>query len=53
MDESEKTKDRIISVLTSSESITRNIFNYKFINKILGDKNAFFFNGIRENTNQV
>ena len=40
MDESEK-KDRIISVLTSSESITRNIFNYKFINKILGDKCIF------------
>ena len=40
-----KIKDRIFSVLTSSESITRDIFNYKFINKILGDKNAFIFKG--------
>lgn len=40
-----KIKDRIFSALSSTDSVTRDIFNYKFINKILSNKNAFVFKG--------
>jgi asparagine synthase (glutamine-hydrolysing) len=39
-----KIKDRIYSVLTSSQSITRDIFDPKYIKKILVDKKTFEFN---------
>ena len=40
-----KIKDRIYSVLTSNQSITRDIFDHNYINKILSDKNTFEFDG--------
>ena len=40
-----KIKDRIYSVLTSTQSITRDIFDHNYIKKILSDKNIFEFGG--------
>ena len=40
-----KIKDRIFSVLTSRQSINRNIFNHKYINEILNDKKTFEYDG--------
>jgi hypothetical protein len=40
-----KIKDRIYSVLTSTQSITRDIFDHEYIKKILVDKKTFEFSG--------